>query len=49
MAYKQPTKKSRKRKCGKWNKSHGAPSRRDMQRMLRMLQKNDPNVKWDPS
>lgn len=45
------TKKGYKRKIkkGKWPSSHGAATRKDMERLLRAAQDLDRSVIWDPT
>lgn len=45
------TKKGYRRtiKKGKWTKSHGAPTRKDMERLLWAAQQTDRRVQYDPT
>jgi len=37
------------RKKGKWNKTHGGYSAKDMDRLWRAAKQQDPGVIWDPT
>jgi len=42
-------KQKRKIKIGKWNKTHGAAKKREMEYLLRVAREKDRFVKYDPT